>query len=128
MSYTKYQLLATVILSSKLWKKNGKMSLRQKKNVSELVEKCRIKYSQAERKVLRKIIRLENPDINTRTLDRHLRRSFEKAVAEKPKQSEQETAKVATSYMPKVFFNVTQRLSNDPHTKRQLPNVGFNNF
>lgn len=52
------------------------MSKGQKKSVSEIVEKCRVKYPQADRKLIRKLILLEHGEINPRTLDRHLAKAF----------------------------------------------------
>jgi hypothetical protein len=64
------------------------MSLSQRKDVLQLVEKYRKKYPTLDRNFVRKLIRLENPelfgkncrskDTNLKALDRHLRKSFEK--------------------------------------------------
>jgi hypothetical protein len=64
------------------------MSLKRSKDVLQLVEKYRAKYPQLDRDLLRRLIRLENPDIflkeknknygnNLKTLDRYLRKAFE---------------------------------------------------
>lgn len=63
------------------------MSLKMPKKVPELVEKYRNRYPAADRAFLRKLIRLENPDVfpkkqtleyqtNLKKLDRHLRKAF----------------------------------------------------
>jgi hypothetical protein len=48
--------------------------------VSEIVEKYMKQYPDTERKALRKLILLRNKGINPRTLDRHLRKAFERGV------------------------------------------------
>jgi len=63
---------------SKTMEKNGKMSQRQEGNVSEIVEKYIEKYPNVPRKVLRKLILSGFKEINNRTLDRHLKKAFEK--------------------------------------------------
>ena len=63
------------------------MSLKRSKDVPQLVEKYRAKYPQLDRDLLRKLIRLENPDLfdekrnknyasNLKKLDRYLRKAF----------------------------------------------------
>jgi hypothetical protein len=63
------------------------MSPKKDKNVAELVEKYKSKYSTLDRDLLRKIIRLENPLLfsegktpyylsNLRKLDRHMRKTY----------------------------------------------------
>jgi len=59
------------------------MSPKKRKDVSEIVEKYRNKYATAERKLLRRLILKENPQINSRTLDRHLRKSFAESRQER---------------------------------------------
>jgi len=61
------------------------MSLRQSQTVSEIVEKFRRKYTDTERKALRKLILLQHKDINERTLDRHLKKAFKQDTLEKEK-------------------------------------------
>lgn len=68
--------------------KDGKMSPRRNSNVARLVEKYKNKYSELDRDLLRKLIRLENPHLfsaeknvnylsNLRKLDRKLKKAFE---------------------------------------------------
>jgi len=61
------------------------MSKRSSRTVSEIIEKYRNKYPQAERKILRRLILLEHKQTNARTLDRHLRKAFS---AKKPTEEE----------------------------------------
>ena len=53
------------------------MSLRRNKSVSQIVEKYLRQYAGFDRDLVRKLIRLENPSINLRTVDRHLKRAYE---------------------------------------------------
>ena len=59
------------------------MSLKDEKDVSEIVANYRAKHSDLTRPLLRKTIRLEHPRINTRTLDRHLRKAYQKRTPTK---------------------------------------------
>lgn len=58
------------------------MSPKRRKDVSQLVEKYRSQFPDLERPLLRKLIRLEHPELfknnpsNRKTLDRHLKRAF----------------------------------------------------
>lgn len=60
------------------------MSPKRDKTVPRLVEKYRREYPYLERPLLRKLMRLENPQLfrdnpsNLKKLDRHLRKAFEK--------------------------------------------------
>jgi hypothetical protein len=53
------------------------MSLKRDKTVSQIIEKLRQQYPTLDRDLVRRLIRLENPKLNLRTVDRHLKRSFE---------------------------------------------------
>lgn len=58
------------------------MSFKGGKNVPQLVSKMRADYPQLDRDLIRKLIRLENPDLfkdnpsNLKKLDRYLKRSY----------------------------------------------------
>ena len=65
------------------------MSSKRSKDVPQLVEKYRAKYPELDRDLLRKLVRLENPDLfpkantlmyasNLKKLDRYLRKAFAK--------------------------------------------------
>lgn len=66
-------------MSLNVWRKHGKMSLSEKKDVPQLVEKYRNRYPEIERDLIRKMIRLENNIENPselKKLDRYLAKSF----------------------------------------------------
>lgn len=71
------QLCHSSLLSLKSMKKHGEMSLRKDKTVSQIVEKYMRQYSSLDRDLVRKLIRLENPNLNLRTVDRHLKKAYE---------------------------------------------------
>lgn len=81
-------LLRTLLLSLKLWREHGKLSPKRRKDVSQLVEKYRRQFPTLERPLLRKLIRLENPEVfknnpsNLKTLDRHLGKAFKNEPAQ----------------------------------------------
>jgi len=52
------------------------MSKTHYKTVQEVIRKCRIRYPDASKKALGRIIRLEHPEINYKTLGRHLTKTF----------------------------------------------------
>jgi hypothetical protein len=71
------------------------MSLKKGKDVPQLVEKYRTKYPELDRDLLRKLIRLENPDrfpkgkslkyySNLKKLDRYLRKAFASELSGQP--------------------------------------------
>ncbi|MCJ7763412.1 hypothetical protein MUP38_08175 [Candidatus Bathyarchaeota archaeon] len=71
------------------------MSLKRSKDVPKLVEKYRAKYPQLDRDLLRRLIRLEHPDLfdekrnknyasNLKKLDRYLRKAFENELSGQP--------------------------------------------
>lgn len=71
------------------------MSLNRSKDVPQLVEKYRAKYPQSNRGLLRRLIRVENPDLfgekrskncasNLKKLDRCLRKAFASEPSEHP--------------------------------------------
>jgi len=71
------------------------MSLKRNKDVPKLVEKYRAKYPDLDRDLLRKLIRLENPDLffegknlkyynNLKNLDRYLRKAFASKLSGQP--------------------------------------------
>jgi hypothetical protein len=62
------------------WKSDEIMSLKEKKNVPQLVKKYRERYPYLDRDLMRKIIRLENNITNPselKKLDRHLKKAYE---------------------------------------------------
>jgi hypothetical protein len=50
--------------------------MRKDKNVSQIVEKYKRQYPNLDRDLVRKLIRLENPNLNLRTVDRYLKKAF----------------------------------------------------
>jgi hypothetical protein len=71
------------------------MSLKRSKDVPQLVEKYRAKYPQLDRDLLRRLIRLETPDLflkeknknygnNLKKLDRYLRKAFTSELSRQP--------------------------------------------
>jgi hypothetical protein len=71
------------------------MSLKRSKDVPQLVEKYRAKYPQLDRDLLRRLIRLETPDLflkeknknygnNLKKLDRYLRKAFASELSRQP--------------------------------------------
>ncbi len=59
------------------------MSQKRKTDVSKIVEDYRNKFPQAERQVLKDAILKKHTSLNTRTLDRHLKKAFEKKASNK---------------------------------------------
>ena len=119
------------------------MSRSKAKDVPQLVEKYRQAYPDLDRDLLRKLIRLENPQLfskkeneryssNLKKLDRYQRKSFKKVqpvAAEKAKQSaeqtEREKAEPSTRSTEKdrLFSSAVQALVgyNEPVYLRRLP-------
>lgn len=107
------------------------MSLPRKKTVSQLVKKYRAKYPELEREILRKLIRLENPELfsrektrnpssNLRNLDRHLGKAFKNA---EPKTAEKAEPLKEQIEREKLSPTTVQALAgcNEPFYFRRLP-------
>lgn len=109
-------------MSSQQWKRNGKVSSRQSEDVSEIVEAYLKFYQNTERKALRRLILLEYEDVNTRTLDRHLKKAFKAKMKLETAMSKQRTE----DSWPKISWIITQGVLGNPRQRRELPSVGFN--
>jgi len=96
------------------------MSLKRSKSVPKLVEKYRAKYPQLNRELLRRFIRLENPDLfdekrnknyasNLKKLDRYLRKAFasERSGQPLPKKSSNDSLEKALRKLAKKQSKTT---------------------
>lgn len=102
------------------------MSPRRDKTVVSLAEKYKSRFPRLERPILRKLIRLENPDLfrnpsNLRKLDRTLGKLFEIGILIKKKNLIQ--SKSDWIVPPKLEFYVTQNMTNS--LQLNLPKVCF---
>jgi hypothetical protein len=110
------------------------MSRRQLESVpnyADLVEDYTKTYPQTERKALKKLILLNHPQLNPRSLNRHLKKAFESKVkldvhASKQLNKRLEDQNQEWYSAPKIPFFITEKILGHPLLKRQLPSVGFN--
>jgi len=76
------------------------MSQRQSESASEIVEKYRKKYCQTERQALKKVILKNHPQLNMRTLDRHLKKAFESNVSHPETVEKRATREITETRLP----------------------------
>ena len=108
------------------------MTKTRNKSVSEIVEKYRETYPQAERRVLKSAILKKHPHFNVRTLDRHLKKAFKKSVEQKLSAEKADTG-VSNGWVPLPNFRFSPVfeevfLRNRPPDEAQevqFPSVAF---